>query len=326
MRVSAKTLKEGNMKTPMCTPLPEHHIPLVLGAGGWNIFHHIGVLKAVEDLRIDIGTVLGVSCGSLIGAFITNGYNADNLIPIFLKILGARFDPANFVKGIRAADPLSLFIGGWFSLEPAIKEIVDRYGLKPNRRLRILACDILTHQPVIFEGTDYDLVHALTASGSVPSIFQPVWDFSHGQGKLLVDGAVYHFNPTEFTDGPAIVSTFLPETEPPNEGLPIDYWSWWCFKTRELFFPVVGNRRYVDPRRHLVIETGLPQAISLNFGISEKTCMKMVANGYATAKKAFTRAIGDGLLPVPKASKRLGHNINRNRKDRPRQKRTRSVA
>jgi hypothetical protein len=292
------------MKTPICTPLPEHHIPLVLGAGGWNIFHHIGVLKAVEELRIDIGSVLGVSCGSLAAAFITNQspkYKAEDLIPVFLGMLRARLDPANLAKGIRAADPLSLFIGGWFSLEPAIKELVEKYGLKPNPRLRILACDILTHKPVIFEGTGYDLVHALTASGSVPKVFQPVWDFSSGM-KLLVDGAVYHFNPTEFTDGPAIVSTFAPETKPPNEGSPIDYWSWWGFKMSELFFPVVGNRRDVDPCQHLVIETGMEHAVSLNFGISEETCLKMVDNGYATAKEAFAQAIADGRL---KASKKL---------------------
>lgn len=271
--------------------VPAKDTPWILGAGGWNIFHHLGVLQAARELKVDVGCVTGTSAGAMTAAFISNGYSPEDLIPIFLEFLDARQNPMNLLRGFKVCDPLAYAVGGNWSLEPFVRELVEKYQLKPNNKLKIIACDILKHEPVVFQGTDYDLVTALTAACSVPGVFSPVWYYAEGRPMLLVDGAVYHYNPTEFQCGSSIVSKFRPASAMPKE------WKWPAdlyFHMRELFFPLAGNQRYVDETKHLVIETGLPEVAGLNFGISKETCMRMVENGYKTAKEVLSKAIAEG--------------------------------
>ncbi|MBZ0185140.1 MAG: patatin-like phospholipase family protein, partial [Candidatus Obscuribacterales bacterium] len=177
------------------TCIEQKNSPLVLGAGGWNIFHHFGVLDSLEKHGIDFGPVVGVSAGSTTAAFVTNGYGSDELVEIFLELADDRLNMGVLLEAFQPCDQLSYAIGGPLSLAPSFKKLVERYGLKPNNNLKIVACDYFTREPVVFEGEDYDLVRALTASGAVPGVFQPVWDMSHGRPRLLVDGAIYHYSP-----------------------------------------------------------------------------------------------------------------------------------
>jgi hypothetical protein len=273
--------------------IPAAGSPLVLGAGGWNIFHHFGVLIALREQNIEVGDVLGVSAGSITAAFLTNGYQPEDMIPIFLDIRKERDNMASVIEGLTITDPISMAVGGVFSLKPFITKLIERHGLKPNNSLRILACDYFTREPVVLQGTNYDLAVALTASGSPPTVFKPEWYMDGGRPRLLVDGAYYHYNPTEFFDRPAIVSKFRPATAMPTEfKYPMDLY----FHLREIFFPVAGNSRHVDASRNLVIETGLPEVAGLNFGISEATCKRMVENGYNTANEVIARAKAEGRL------------------------------
>jgi len=282
----------------MQTSTPPQGNQGVIGAGGVNIFHHFGVFKAAQELGIEFESMVAASAGAQAATFLTNGYSIDETTEIFLKeVQTARWNPANWMLCFRPADPLSIMIGGWFSLQPYIAQMIKKYNLKPNKKLRILACDYLRHEPVLFEGTDYDLVTALTASCSVPGWVQPVWHMHEGRLKLLVDGAVYHYNPTEFTSGTAIVSRFRPATEMPRE------WQTWMdlyFQMRELCFPLAGNSRYVDDTRNVVIENGMANVGGLNIGISRETCLKMVENGYNTAKPILKKAIADGRITSTK--------------------------
>ncbi|MBK9141206.1 MAG: patatin-like phospholipase family protein [Candidatus Melainabacteria bacterium] len=265
--------------------------PLVLGAGGWNIFHHFGVLDSLARHDIKCGTVVGASAGSTTAAFVTNGYSPDQLVEIFLEMADDRHNFSVLLEAFKPCDPIAFSVGGLLSLEPSFRKMVERYGLKPNNRLKIVACDYFTREPVVFEGEDYDLAKALAASGAVPGVFQPVWDMSHGRPRLLVDGAIYHYNPTEFCDGPAIVSKFRPASDLPREWkTPMDLY----FHFRELFFPLAGNNRYVDPVNNLVIETGLPHVAGLNFGLSRETLVSMVENGRKIADEVLDKAIADG--------------------------------
>lgn len=267
--------------------------PLILGAGGWNIFHHCGVVSALGANDIGFDEVVGVSAGSLAAAFLTNGFTPDEMVDAFLKLADERENLGTLTEAVSLADPLALSIGGIYSLKPMFRRLVKEYGLKPNPQLKIVACDIFTNDPVIFEGTDYELSDALAASGSVPGVYQPVWHFDDGRPKLLIDGAIYHYSPTEFSHGPCIVSKFRPATQPPREWkTPLDLY----FHFRELCFPLAGNHRYVDEEKHLVIETGLPYVAALNNGLSNETLLKMVENGHE---------IADGILKDARANGRF---------------------
>jgi len=270
----------------------------IFGAGGSHGPGHLGVWKRAREMGIPVDTdhILGISVGAVLAAFVTNGYTEDQAADVFKDFIRARKNPLNWVKAFNPVDPVAVAVGGYFRLLPYMREIVAKYNLKPNKRLRILACD-QKHEPVLFSGEDYDLALALAASGSVPGAFQPVWYLDDGVPKLLVDGAVYHYNPTEFTEGTCIVSKFRSATKFPSE-----FETWWdlYFHLREIFFPLAGNSRYVDESKHVVVESGLPHVAGLNLGISDETIDEMIRTGYKVAGPVFEKAIAEGRVVVKK--------------------------
>ncbi len=275
---------------------PGESVDVVLGAGGVKGFGHIGVWRKIVELGIPVGTVTGASVGSIIAAFVTNGYGVEELARVFHRGLNNRMNLGTVISALSWGDPLSVMIGGPVDLTQPMREMVREFGLKPNKQLKIVAFDLIAQEPVVFEGEDYDLATALTASCALPSVLRPKWFQDGARLRLLADGALFHYNPTCFSTAPAIVSTLKPASEWPREvKYPID----WYFHMRELYFPIAGHRRVVDPNLHIVVDCGLPEVAGLNFGVSAETCDRMIADGYKTAHSVLTDAIARGRLPKP---------------------------
>jgi len=267
-------------------------IDLVLGAGGVKGFGHIGVLRALEELNINVRSITGASVGSLIAVMYTNGLSLDQIFDEMYAGLKNRTDPTILLKTFSLPDPISFMIGGSIDLTGPMREMVKRLNLKTNDRLKIVACDFFRKEPFLFKG-DYDLAKAITASCALPTVMRPVVHVDGGGLKYLVDGAVYHYNPTDYCEGEAIVSSFLPATEMTSEWQqPIDLY----FHYREMFMPIAGQRRYVDPSRHVVIEIGLPDVAGLNYGLSLAKCRQMEEDGYQRTIKMVTAARAAGRL------------------------------
>lgn len=276
--------------------LPGESVDVVLGAGGVKGFGHIGVWQKIVELGIPVGTVTGASVGSIIAAFVTNGYGVEELTRVFKRGLGNRMNFGTIFKAVSWGDPVSVAVGGLIDLTVPMREMVREFGLKPNKRLKIVAFDLIAKEPVVFEGEDYDLALALTASCALPTVLRPTWYLDGARMRLLADGALFHYNPTCFSTAPAIVSTLKPASEWPREFmLPLDAY----FHARELYFPIAGHRRVVDPNLHIVVDCGLPDVAGLNFGVSAETCDRMIADGYKTAHSTLTDAIAKGRLPKP---------------------------
>lgn len=264
---------------------------LVLGAGGIKGFGHIGLAMALIQLKVLIGIVTGVSVGSIIAAFLTNGYSPEQILAIFRNSVRRRFDLSLLLRCLSYTDPVTFMIGGMVDVRAAMEDLVRQYGLKPNANLRIISYDYFRQQPVVFEGEDYDLAEALTASCALPTVLKPSWHQTADGPAVLVDGALYHYNPTDFCNGTAIVSAFRPATAWPAEPmLPIDFY----FHMRELFFPIAGHRRYVDREKHVLVEIGLPDVAGLNFGLSDRKCLEMVQDGYETGLRVISEDITRG--------------------------------
>lgn len=278
---------------------PGERVDVVLGAGGVKGFGHIGVWKAIKELGIPVGTVTGASVGSIVAAFVTNGYSVEDLERVFHRGLSNRMNLGVIMSALSPGDPLSIMIGGPMDLSQPMREMVREFNLKPNKALKIVAFDLIAQEPVVFEGEDYDLATALTASCALPSVLRPVWFMEGHRMRLLADGALFHYNPTCFSTSPAIVSTLKPASELPKEWTnPLDMY----FHMRELYFPIAGHRRVVDQSLHVVIDCGLPDVAGLNFGVSAETCQRMIADGYKTAHTVLTDAIAKGRLPMPETA------------------------
>jgi hypothetical protein len=266
---------------------------VVFGAGGIKGWGHVGVIQAIDELAIPIGTATGISVGAGVATLYKNGRNADQILEVFLQGRKNLYDPARLVASLVVPDFMQLLISrSWVSLEPGWQKLVEELELVPSDKLQLIAFDPMAAAPVIFKGTGYPLHKGIAASGSVPDVFAPV----RHDGRLLVDGAFYHYNPTEFCQAPAIVVRLLRATRWPDEALnPVDAYYHW----RELNLPLIPSRMEVDADKHIVIDLPTPDVAGLSFGISEQRCLKMVEDGYQIALSVLSKAIESGRLKVP---------------------------
>ncbi len=278
---------------------------------------------------------LGVSAGGLFITFLENGYEPEEILEICLKLKAEGDNLANLSVGLRIPTPMSIWsdmvefwgamlsgkisnpmelytrlqtpdalqmwIGGAFSLRPHFARLVHEYDLHPTNRMVLGTCDFFSREWVPFSqadgnlNTQEDLINALTASGSPPWIVQPVWYWDHkvNRLRLLTDGAMFHYNPTQFFDQACIVSTFRRSTQ-----WPVEWKNWFHLyvSAREIFNPVAGDNRYVDPVRHLVIENGRADVAGLNSGISDETCREMERTAYNVCDETIAQAYAQGRL------------------------------
>lgn len=282
-----------------------------LAGGGVRGLCHPMFLKAVKELRVPYDRLTCVSAGTLAGTFDRNGFSPDETFEIFCSEEMRRPSSA-LASPLSFLNPLTYLAGGVINIEEFVRGIVDRYKLKPQPDLRIVAYNVLRREPIIFEGTDYDLTKAIAASCAVPFVMRPVLYFperfrearfltgqaekSMSRSGLLVDGGVHHITPVELSDGPALVSMLPFATGLPREWLsPVD----WYFHLVEMFWaPLLNWYFQVPDTEHVVIKVAPSNVAALTFGISERTCREMGEYAYRTSLEGVGRAIAEGRVPT----------------------------
>lgn len=161
-------------------------IGLCLSGGAARGIAHLGVLKALQELGIEISIISGVSSGAIASAFVAAGYTPDEVLQLIKDLpLPRLFRPA-LNKGILRSQ----------SLQKIFQEhLGDKTFEELPVKLIISAADLIQGTTTYFrEGS---LVDALLASSSVPILYQP---FAHN-GKLLVDGGLINNLPVECLTG-----------------------------------------------------------------------------------------------------------------------------
>jgi hypothetical protein len=286
-------------------------IEVVAGAGGAKGPGLIGAFRALEERNVAIGKITGVSIGSLMAAFYANGYKSEELEKLFLEddlpnIIAKKLN--SFRSWLTGLPLIGL---GVINMRPAFEELVKEYGLKPRPNLRIVAYNVVTREPVVFEGTQYDLAAALTASCAIPGIMRPVLYTPKTSAKqrfvtkqaaesmsksgILVDGGVHHFAPGEFCDGKAIVLKLGTVTRFPREFLlPVEG----LFHGLEMAFGGFLGLLQKDHPDDIVVEVGPKDVAGLAFSVSPRKCKEMIENGYKATVKAIDRAIKLGQVPT----------------------------
>lgn len=286
-------------------------IEVVAGAGGAKGPGLIGAFRALEERNVAISKITGVSIGSLMATFYANGYHADDLEKLFLEE-ELRNIVARKVGSIRSwLSPRPLLGMGVINMRPLFEELVREYGLKPRRNLRIVSYNIVAREPVLFEGTNYDLAMALTASCAIPGIMRPVLYLpktdadqrfvtkqaaqSMSKSGLLVDGGVHHFAPGEFAEGKAIVLKLGMVSQLPHDWIkPVEG----LFHGLELAFGRLIEMVQKDHAEDIVVEIGTKDVAGLAFSVGPRKCKEMIENGYKATAAAIDRAIQLGQVPV----------------------------
>lgn len=207
--LNGKTASEFNRKRPM--------VAVVLGGGGARGLSHIGALKVLEERKVPIDLIIGVSMGSIIGGLYAAGYSTSELEEIVLKfdwenLLSEKSERKSLLAsqqeegesynfsirfnglkpyvplGFSSGQNLTRFLNGLF-LQAPYKPDPDFDNMKIP--FRAVVADLNTGNPIVF--SDGDIVEILRASISIPLIFSPV----EKDGMLLTDGGIVNPLPTD---------------------------------------------------------------------------------------------------------------------------------
>lgn len=185
-------------------------IALVLSGGGARGAAHVGVLKAIEQLRIPVDIVTGTSAGAIVGGLYAAGLSPARIEEVLQgtdwdallqdgpsrtrRSQQTRVDDRSFLSrefaGVRDREvnaPSAMLQGQQFdllfrNLTLAVSAIDDFDRLRV--RFRALATDAVSGEAVVLGSGD--LARAIRASMSVPAVFAGV----EIGGRLLVDGGI----------------------------------------------------------------------------------------------------------------------------------------
>lgn len=192
------------------TTASEPRTGLVLSGGGARGLAHIGVLKQIEKMDIQIHAIAGTSMGAVIGGLYAAGYSAEELERIALEMdwpaalsdspqredipYRRKQDDRDFLvkqrlsfKDGKLSFPLGLLQGQNLGLvlESLLVHTndIDDFDRLPIP-FRAVATDIATGDAVVFDRGH--LPQAIRASIALPGFFAPVTV----DGRMLVDGVL----------------------------------------------------------------------------------------------------------------------------------------
>ncbi|WP_052237994.1 patatin-like phospholipase family protein [Vibrio sinaloensis] len=196
---------------------PRTKVAVVLAGGGAKGAAHIGVLKALEEMRVPVDFITGTSMGAYVGGLYATGMSADE-IESFIDTVdwntGYRDRVNRSERRVRDKEyedryQLTTDLGLRWGEMRAPRGIVQGQGMLKILRettgnlpplvsfddlaipYRSVATDIIELEPVII-GNGY-LVDAMMASMSVPGALPPY----EVNGRMLVDGGVTNNMPVD---------------------------------------------------------------------------------------------------------------------------------
>ncbi|NYE63035.1 NTE family protein [Duganella sp. 1224] len=196
---------------------PRPKIALVLSGGGARGFAHIGVLRALQELRVPVDFVVGTSMGSVVGGAYAAGSSVEQLEQLVRRtdwnaVVADRPPRDELIYRRREEDlllPSRIEFGvhedgvslppaaaGNEALELALTSVLPAGARdKPANLLQLpfrsIASDLVTGELV--ELSDAPLFLAMRASLAVPGVFAPV----RVNQRLLVDGGLVRNLPVD---------------------------------------------------------------------------------------------------------------------------------
>ncbi len=216
---AAQAVEQPNATSvaPDATLKPRPKVALVLSGGGARGFAHIGVLRALQELRVPVDFVVGTSMGSVVGGAYAAGSSVEQLEQLVRRtdwnaVVADRAPRDELFYRRREEDlllPSRIEFGAHLdgvSLPPAAAgnealELALTRVLPPGARdkpanllqlpFRSIASDLVTGELV--ELNDTPLFLAMRASLAVPGVFAPV----RVNQRLLVDGGLVRNLPVD---------------------------------------------------------------------------------------------------------------------------------
>lgn len=207
----------------------EHKIGLCLSGGGLRAMAHLGVLQAIDELKIPIHEVSSTSAGAIVGAFYNKGFKPKEMIEI------VQSSQLFSTKNLNIFKPGSMFKPEMLT-DLFHKYLVDDSFESLQRPLYVAATNINTASINIFSsGTLFD---KLQATAAVPFVFPTVTI----NGDLHCDGGVLNNLPLEplKTNNQHIIASFVNAMSPMESGTKLHDMQY----AERLFHMVLSNPVY----------------------------------------------------------------------------------
>lgn len=178
---------------------PPLKIGLALGGGGARGFSHVWVIKALEELGLEVDVIAGTSIGSVVGACHASGMDSQDLLAFVDEKLKNTAKIAGQIFSSSASDIVDLLnpfqpalINGITLLDILMpNQVVDDFD-KLKIPLKIMATNFYEGSETVF--TNGDLKLAIAASMAIPAVFRPVVI----EREIYIDGA--YSNPVPYSE------------------------------------------------------------------------------------------------------------------------------
>ncbi len=161
-----------------------HFVPIFAG-GGTRLSAHIGILHALEKLGVKFDHLVGVSGGSIIGALYAAGFSLPEIKKLALETNFSKFRGYSLIQLLKAGG-----LSTGHNFEQWVEGLLEGRRFKDlSRNLHIVATDVLTGSPVIFNKAltpDIKVSKAVRYSMSIPLLFT----FNQYDKHILVDGSI----------------------------------------------------------------------------------------------------------------------------------------
>jgi len=137
---------------------------LVLSGGGARGFAHLGAVKALKEKGLEPSAFSGASAGSIAAAFLSDGYEPEEVLEIFLN--------QNLFRIIGLSIPRK-GLGNIHGLDKLLKKHLRSKRIEDLRIPAFFAATDLNHGKAVYF-SEGELVPRVIASASIPILFQPV--------------------------------------------------------------------------------------------------------------------------------------------------------
>jgi len=184
-------------------------IALVLSGGGAKGFAHVGMLKVIDELGIEIDTIIGTSMGAIIGGMYASGLSVSEIEDIVLKtdwnrLLNDRVPRDELYTGQKRWLPTGNY---YLGLDEKFRPILPKGLILGNNihlqlfyetwhvahirdfsefpiQFKCIATDLETGELVLF-GNGF-IADVMRASSTIPSVFTPF----EVDNRILIDGGI----------------------------------------------------------------------------------------------------------------------------------------
>ncbi|HYG17482.1 MAG TPA: patatin-like phospholipase family protein [Ohtaekwangia sp.] len=149
---------------------------LVLSGGGARGISHIGVIKALDEMGVQIDRIAGTSAGSIVGSLYAYGYTPDEILNIVVT--------TSFFKSMRPAWTWTGLLNLERLRDVLLKFLPENSFASLKIPVTLAATEIVKGRPDYF--STGELIPAILCSCCVPAVFNPV----QFNGNVYVDGGL----------------------------------------------------------------------------------------------------------------------------------------